>query len=76
MSLSPNRSDLSLNSIKISVVVDETSTMKVERDKSVILCCDKAKKVLGWTPRHKPLLEDVGVFFRAWKAKYLATLDP
>ncbi len=50
---------------------EDHKTVREMANKTTIIDSGKARRVLGWTPKHAPLLEQVDILYAAWKAKFL-----
>jgi hypothetical protein len=46
----------------------------LRREKSVLVDYRKAQRMLGWTPRHRPMLDEVELYFSLWKARQSNTI--
>jgi len=54
--------------IKSIPISDKNSFLAVSQ-KNVYVSSEKAKKVLGWEPKHLPMLDEIELYFQVWKTK-------
>jgi hypothetical protein len=46
-------------------------TVREMSNKTTIIDAGKARRVLGWSPKHQPLLDQAHILYAAWKAKFV-----
>jgi len=60
---------------KGDIVIAPTTNRMLRREKSVLVDYRKAQRILGWTPRHRPMLDEAELYFSHWKALHNVTIS-
>jgi len=50
-------------------VVDDTKAPWEMTNKTALIDCSKARRLLGWVPKQPPLLDQIDLLYNGWKAR-------
>jgi len=56
--------------VGLSSVVEDTKTVREMANKTTLIDCSKARRLLGWIPKHALLFDEIDVMYAAWKARF------